>query len=93
MLSKHVDELKIAGQKPHVGVFGKMKSDYNDFTNCGVHQHRSANGAVTLDQDEYIDVLIPINHVDPVKVKADQPAEGPLLDLCVALPGQLLARC
>ena len=79
MPSKHVDDLKIAGQKHHVErliahiekVFGKMKRDYNDFTNCGAHQSRSADGTVTLDQDEYIDALIPIRHVDPVKAKAD----------------------
>ena len=47
MLSKHVDDLKLAAQKHHVEqliahierVFGKMKGDYDDFTNCGVHQH------------------------------------------------------
>ena len=68
MLSKHVGDLKIAGQKHHVEqliahierIFGKMKGDYNDFTNCGVHQSRAADGTVTLDQDEYIDALIPI---------------------------------
>ena len=95
MLSKHVDDLKIAGQKHHVEqliahierVFGKMKGDYDDFTNCGVHQSRSADGSVTLDQDEYIDALIPIRHVDLVKAKADQPAGGPLPDLFVSLLG------
>ena len=93
MLSKHADDLKIAGQKQHVdglishieSVFGKMKGDYDDFTNCGVHQHRSADGTVTLDQDEYINGLIPIKHVDLVKTKAEQPAEGPLPDLFVSL--------
>ena len=95
MLSKHVDDLKIAGQKHHVErliahieqVFGNMKGDYNDFTNCGVHQSRSADGSVTLDQDEYIDALIPIKHVDLVKAKAHQPVEGPLPDFFVSLLG------
>ena len=94
-MSKHVDDLKIAGQKHHVErliahiekVFGKMKGDYNDFTNCGVHQSRSADGTVTLDQDEYINALIPIRHVDLVKAKAHLPATGDLPDLFVSLLG------
>eukprot|EP00959_Pyramimonas_sp_CCMP1952_P079684 1666458-Pyramimonas_sp.AAC.1 len=53
MLSKHVDDLKVAGQKKHVdqlifhieSVFGKMKGDWEDFTNCGVHQSRAKDGA------------------------------------------------
>ena len=95
MLSKHVDDLKIAGEKRHVEqlishierVFGKMKGDYDDFTNCGVHQSRAADGTVTLDQDEYINALIPIRHADLVKAKSDQPAGGQLPDLFVSLLG------
>ena len=95
MLSKHVDDLKIAGQKHHVDqlishiekVFGKMKGEYESFTNCGVRQTRSEDGSVTLDQDEYISALIPIQHTDLVKAKADQPAEGSLPDLFVSLLG------
>ena len=95
MLSKHVGDLKIAGQKHHVEqliahierVFGKMKGDYDDFTNCGVHQSRSADGSVALDQDEYVDALMPIRHVDLVKAKADEPAGGPPPDLFVSLLG------
>ena len=77
MLSEHAGDLKIAGQKHHVEqliahierVFGKMKGDCDDFTNCGAHQSRSADGSATLDQDEYIDALICIRHVDLVKAK------------------------
>ena len=95
MLSKHVDDLKIAGQRKHVtkliqhieAVFGKMKGDYDDFTNCGVHQHRDPDGTVTLDQDEYIDALITIKHVDLVKSKSEEPALGQLPDLFVSLLG------
>eukprot|EP00959_Pyramimonas_sp_CCMP1952_P156667 3276480-Pyramimonas_sp.AAC.1 len=36
-----------------------MKGECDDFTNCGVHQRRRPDGAVTLDKDEYIDALIP----------------------------------
>ena len=64
-----------------------MKGEYDDFANCGVHQRRSADGTVTLDQDEYINALIPIRHADLVKAKADQPAQGPLPDLFVSLLG------
>ena len=95
ILSKHVDDLKIAGQKQYVErliqhiekVFGKMKGDYDDFTNCGVHQSRSADGTVTMDQDEYISALIPIRHQDLVKSKAHEPAPGQLPDLFVSLLG------
>ena len=95
MLSKHVDDPKIDGQTHHVEqlianierVFGKTKGDYDDSANCEVNQSRSADGSVTLDQDEYIDALIPIRHVDLVKAKADQPAGGQLPDLFVSLPG------
>eukprot|EP00959_Pyramimonas_sp_CCMP1952_P054600 1141338-Pyramimonas_sp.AAC.1 len=60
----------IAGHREHVGplishiesVFGRMKGDYDDFTNCGAHQHRNADGTATLDQDEYTDAHIPIRH-------------------------------
>ena len=95
MLSKHVDDLNIAGQKHHVErliahiekIFGNMKGDYDDFTNCGVHQRRSADGTVTLDQDENVDALIPIRHVDLVKANADELARGQFPDLFVSLLG------
>ena len=39
MLSKDVDDLKIAGHKKHVGQApGKVSDDYGRFTTCGVHQ-------------------------------------------------------
>ena len=68
-------------------VFGEMKGDYGDFANCGARRRRSADGAVTLDQDEYIDALMPIRHVDLGKAKADELAGGQLPDLSVALLG------
>ena len=58
-----------------------MTGDCDDFANCGVHQRRDPDGAVTLDQDEYIDALITIKHVDLVKSKSEEPATGQLPDL------------
>eukprot|EP00959_Pyramimonas_sp_CCMP1952_P173387 3623300-Pyramimonas_sp.AAC.1 len=62
-----------------------MKGGWGDFTNCGAHQGRAKGGAAILGQDEYVDALIPIRHVDLVNAKADQPATGPLPDLFVSL--------
>eukprot|EP00959_Pyramimonas_sp_CCMP1952_P226712 4740323-Pyramimonas_sp.AAC.1 len=47
----------LAGQKERAdkfigraqSVFGKIKGDCEDFTNCGVHRRRSDDGAVALD--------------------------------------------
>ena len=63
LLVKHVDDLKIAGSKPAVlriiseleKVFGKLKVEWHNFTNCGVrHCQDPQTLAITLDQDEYI---------------------------------------
>ena len=101
MLSKRVDDLKIAGREERVdrligrvkGVFGKMEGDYGYFANCGVRRRRSADGTVALDQDEYVDALVPIRHVDLIKAKADEPARGPLPDLFVPSWGHRRLRC
>eukprot|EP00959_Pyramimonas_sp_CCMP1952_P369384 7736939-Pyramimonas_sp.AAC.1 len=81
MLSKRVAHLGVAGHMERVdrligheeSVFGEINGDSDDLTNCGIHQHRSADGVATLDQDEYIDALIPNRRVDLAKAKADEP--------------------
>eukprot|EP00959_Pyramimonas_sp_CCMP1952_P213596 4469166-Pyramimonas_sp.AAC.1 len=69
MLSRRADASATSIASPA----GKVKGYYDDFLNCEVHQHRSAHGTVTLDQDERIDALISIGHVVLVKTKADGP--------------------
>eukprot|EP00959_Pyramimonas_sp_CCMP1952_P024779 520263-Pyramimonas_sp.AAC.1 len=72
ILFMRVRDLEIEGRKEHVdrsighveSVCGKWEGDFDDFTNCGVHQHRSA---VTLDQGEQI-----AGHVDLSQSKADE---------------------
>jgi hypothetical protein len=72
MVGKHVDDLKVAGTKTETDllvrelekVFGKLTITRNDFTNCGVRHKRLKDGTITLDQDEYIQALIPIEHID-----------------------------
>ena len=70
MMTKHVDDLKIGGLPPRPQkvleqiekVFGPMDRNYNEFTNCGVHQVRHKNGDIEWDQDSFIADLIPIIH-------------------------------
>ena len=63
MMCKHVDDLKLAGQRETIiqilkqieTVFGQLKIDWNSFTNCGVrHTQDPQTKEVKLDQDEYI---------------------------------------
>ena len=63
IITKHVDDLKVTGDKAIViwileqiqKVFGQLKIDWNNFTNCGVrHRQDTVTKAVTLDQEEYI---------------------------------------
>ena len=71
LLAKHVDDLKVCGFKKYVDliffeigkVFGDLKVDRNEFTNCGVrHIQDPTTKEVTLDQIEYIKCLKPIIH-------------------------------
>ena len=82
-MSKHVDDLKLAASKEVVlwivgkleAVFGPLKIEWNNFTNCGVrHDQNPETFTVKLDQIEYIDALKPI---DPVVFRGKSP-ETPL---------------
>ena len=63
MMCKHVDDLKLAGERDTIigilkqieTVFGQLKIDWNNFTNCGVrHTQDPQTKEVKLDQDDYI---------------------------------------
>ena len=63
VMTKHVDDLKVTGEKSVIiwileqiqKVFGQLKIEWNNFTNCGVrHRQDPVSKTVTLDQDDYI---------------------------------------
>ena len=71
MMTKHVDDLKIAGRPDVVQailkeiqeVFGKLTISWNDFTNCGVrHVQNPQTKEITLDQIAFAQTLRKINH-------------------------------
>ena len=71
LMAKHVDDLKLTGQRQVVEqilqqlekVFGKLKIEWNNFTNCGIrHRQDSATKSVALDQDTYAQTLRTISH-------------------------------
>ncbi|MFM7979322.1 MAG: hypothetical protein ACKPKO_08415 [Candidatus Fonsibacter sp.] len=58
-MTKHVDNLKLAGTRTEVTsvlqqieeVFGKLKIEWHNFTNCGVrHTQDKVTKAISLDQ-------------------------------------------
>ena len=71
MMCKHVDDLKLAGEKDTIvhilkqieTVFGQLKIDWNNFTNCGVrHTQDPKTKEVSLDQIAYAKNLRSISH-------------------------------
>ena len=92
---KHVDDLKLIGPEHEVEaiiaeletVFGKLKRNYKDFTNCGIRHRQHDDGSVELDQDEYIMALIPIATPELVGAKAEEPASEALIQLFWSLLG------
>ena len=69
VVSKHVDDLKIAGEPVEVEKFmkeiekhfGKLTVNQNKFMNCGINHERDNSGTISMDQNEYISAFIPIN--------------------------------
>ena len=96
-MTKHVDDFKIGGLAPRPTkileaiekVFGHMDRNYNEFTNCGVHQKRHPNGDVEWDQDPYLDALIPITHPSLVGAKPETDLNPELTALFWSLLGAL----
>ena len=97
MLAKHVDDIKVCGEKPIVAglvselerVFGKLSVSHCPFTNCGVQHVRHPDGAVELDQDAYISALIPIQHHSLVGAPSDSPVSAEVVSLFWSLLGAL----
>eukprot|EP00969_Alexandrium_andersonii_P330030 14585421-Alexandrium_andersonii.AAC.1 len=79
-MAKHVDDLKLAGPRTEEtsciqkleAVFGKLKIEWNSFTNCGVrHVQDPKTKEVTLDQCEYAKALRTISHAELSSKKAE----------------------
>ena len=75
ILAKHVDDLKICSDKQTIvwiieqieKVFGKLKIEWNNFTNCGIrHVQDVKTKETSLDQIEYIKGVRVIAHPDMV---------------------------
>ena len=85
IMAKHVDDLKIAGDKATViwilqqieKVFGKLKIEWNNFTNCGVkHEQNTTTKEITLDQSHYISGIKVVVH-DDLRTKPAESLCGP----------------
>ena len=95
-LTKHVDDLKIIGDKAWIewlvkqleAVFGPLKLSWNKFTNCGVrHIQDPTTKSISLDQIEYIAALKPITHADLAKAPSEAEASPALQELYRSLLG------
>ena len=59
VVSKHVDDLKIAGEPVEVEKFmkeiekrfGKLTVNENKFMNCGINHERDSSGTISMDQN------------------------------------------
>ena len=80
IMTKHVDELKMAGVREEIvfilqqleKVFGKLKIEWNNFTNCGVrHIQNTVTKYITLDQIEYASALRTISLAELTSRKAE----------------------
>ena len=95
-MTKHVDELKIAGV-PHIvremflelqKTFGELKVLRNSFLNCGVqHTQDPLSREITLDQNHYVQNLCSIAHPQLSSSKAEDPAVPELHQLYMSLSG------
>ena len=89
-MSKHVDDLKIACEPEVVQsiiaeiqkVFGEMKVNKYDFTNCGVRHIQDPNTfAITLDQIHLANTLQIVSHPQLSTGKNDDLADSTLHEL------------
>ena len=94
-MTKHVDDLKLTGRRDAIlqviqelqKVFGDLKVDWNEFTNCGVRHVQDPNTKeVTLDQHDYIKNMRPICHPQ-LKSNPDEDATPELHQLYMSLLG------
>ena len=81
IMAKHVDDLKLCGEYDVIvdvlakiqKVFGELKIEWNNFTNCGVrHKQDTTTKEVTLDQDDYIKGIKLCTHTDLTGKKPEE---------------------
>ena len=98
LMTKHVDDLKITGEREWIDwllekiqeTFGKLKLEWNEFTNCGVHHVRNISlNTVTLDQIQYAKKLRSITHVDLTSQPSESDCCEELHQLYMSLLGAL----
>ena len=104
VIAIHVDDLKMTGPPETIkwfmdqleATFGKLKCNWNSFTNCGIRHIRDPQtSTVTLDQHEYAKALKPLVHADLRKGKEDalsDESHGLYLSLLGALAYLALTR-
>ncbi|CAE7308690.1 RE2, partial [Symbiodinium pilosum] len=81
IILKHVDDLKMAGQKHQIekfvqhlsGVFGKMEVEYGSFIFCGVLRTQAADGSITMDQIKFLSACKPMMLPPLIAMKPDSP--------------------
>eukprot|EP00959_Pyramimonas_sp_CCMP1952_P447797 9376645-Pyramimonas_sp.AAC.1 len=97
LTAKHVDDMNVACTEDTVDkyvkcvadTFGKCKLNKHTSTNCAVIYTKDEGGNVTLDQDEYIKQLRPIQHRELTGAGADAQAAKTVADMFVSLRGAL----
>eukprot|EP00959_Pyramimonas_sp_CCMP1952_P322737 6753411-Pyramimonas_sp.AAC.1 len=68
---------------------GKRKLNKHTYTNCAVSHTKDEDGSVTLDQDEHIKQLRPIQHPELTGADADAQASKVVADMFVSHRGAL----
>ena len=68
-------------------VFGKLDHTEIEFTNTGVRHRRFSDGAITLDQDDYIRDIKPIIDKEMIGATSDAEASPKLHALFMSLLG------
>ena len=97
-MAKHVDDLKLAGKRADIEeiirqiqiVFGNLKIEWNNFTNCGVrHRQDQQTHEITLDQEEYIAGIKTISHNNLTGKSADDSCDPALQLLYMSVLGAI----
>ena len=96
IMAKHVDDLKLTGEQRIIiwvlqqieKVFGELKIIWHEFTNCGIRHIQSRETLeISLDQEEYVKKLKPIQHAELSGPSSDRECSAPLIQLFMSLLG------
>ena len=97
LTAKHVDDINMTGEASAIDryvkcvetTFGECKLNKHSYTNCAVRYAKHDDGSVSLDQDEYIKQLRPIQHPELTGAPAESKATKIVADMFVSLRGAL----